>query len=94
VICSITRFRNLVPGYRDPVFGRPFVKRFALWYRTVVCLSCGVGVLWPNGWIDQDAIWYGCRPRPRRHCIRWGPSPSPKKWHSSPPLFGPCLLWL
>jgi len=22
------------------VFGRPFVKRFALCYRTVVCLSC------------------------------------------------------
>jgi len=44
------------------VFGRPFVKRFALCYRTVVlsvclsvlsvCLSiCDVGVLWPNGWI-------------------------------------------
>jgi len=26
------------------------------------CLSCpvsDVGVLWPNGWMDQDAIWYG-----------------------------------
>jgi len=36
------------------VFGRPFVKRFALCYRSVVCpvcLSvCNVGVLWPNGW--------------------------------------------
>jgi len=20
---------------------------------------CDVGVLWPNGWVDQDAIWYG-----------------------------------
>ena len=42
-------------------FGRPFVKRFAQWYRTVVlsvlscpvlsvCLSvCDAGVLWPNG---------------------------------------------
>jgi len=32
-------------------FGRPFVKRSALCalcYRTVVCLSCNVGVLWPN----------------------------------------------
>ena len=30
------------------VFGRPFIKRFALCYRTVVCLSCpvrNVGVL-------------------------------------------------
>jgi len=25
-----------------------------------VCLSvCNVGVLWPNGWMDQDATWYG-----------------------------------
>jgi len=32
----------------------------------------GPGLLWPNGWMDQDATWYGCRPRSRRHCIRWG----------------------
>ena len=34
----------------------------------------GPCVLRPNGWIDQDASWYGDRPRPRRHCVRWGPS--------------------
>jgi len=39
-----------------------------------VCLSCSVGVLWPNGWMDQDATWYGGRPRPRRYCVRWEPS--------------------
>jgi len=45
------------------VFRRPFVKRFALCYRTVVlsCLSClsvcNVDVLWPNGWMNQDATW-------------------------------------
>jgi len=36
-------------------------KRFALSYRTVVCLSCpvcDVNVLCPNGWMDQDATWY------------------------------------
>jgi len=41
------------------IFGRLFVKRFALCYRTVVCLSspvCNVGVLWPNGWTDQDKL--------------------------------------
>jgi len=26
------------------------------------------------------------------NCVRWGPS-SPKKGHSPPPIFGPCLLW-
>jgi len=30
--------------------------------------------LWPNGCMDQDAIWYGGRPRPRQHCVTWGPS--------------------
>jgi len=31
-------------------------------------------VLWPNGWMDQDASWYGGRPWPRPHCVRWRPS--------------------
>jgi len=29
---------------------------------------CNVGVLCSNGWMDQDATWYGGRPRPRPHC--------------------------
>ena len=40
--------------YFSPVFGR-----LVLWGRCPVCLSlclslCDVGVLWPNGWTDQD----------------------------------------
>ena len=100
----------------------------------------GPFLLLSNGWMHQDATWYGFRPRPRRLCFRWGPSyprrkghahpaqflahvycgqtagwmktplgteidlgpghivldggPSaPRNGHSSPPLFGPCLLW-
>jgi len=34
----------------------------------------GPCLLWPNGWMDQDATWYEGKPRPRRHCIRWGSS--------------------
>ena len=30
-------------------------------------------LLWPTGWKDQDATWYGGRPRPMLHCGRWGP---------------------
>jgi len=104
-------------GHRPPIFGP--------------CL------LRPNGWVDQDAIWYGGRARPRRYCVRWDTAPSkrghitptfrpiycgqtagwikmplgtevelgpghivldgdpaaPRKEHSSPPLFAPCLLW-
>jgi len=89
------------------VFGRPFVKRFALCYRSVVCLFClscpscpvclsvcNVGVLWPNGWMDQDATWYRCRSPPRPHCVRWGLSSPSQKGHSPPPpIFGPRMLW-
>ena len=67
------------------VFGRPFVKRFAVCYRSVVlsvlsaCLSvCNVRALWPNGWTDQDETWHAGRPRPWPHCVRWGPSSPPK----------------
>jgi len=49
----------------------------------------GPCLLWPNGWMHQDTTWCGGRPRPRRHCVRWGPS-SPK---GTPQLFGPYLLW-
>ena len=34
----------------------------------------GPCLLWPNGWMDEDAAWYGSRPRPRPHCTRRGPS--------------------
>jgi len=37
----------------------------------------------PDGWMDEDANWYGSRPRPRPHCARRGSS-SPRKRHSSP----------
>jgi len=47
--------------------------------RLSVLSVCNVGVLWPNGWMDQDETWHAGRPRPRPHCVRWGPSsPSTK----------------
>ena len=46
----------------------------------------GSCLLWPNGWIDEDAGWYRSRPRPRPHCIRRGPS-SARKGNSCPPIF-------
>jgi len=44
-----------------------------------VCLLSNVGVLWPNGWMDQDETWHAGRPRPWPHCVRWGPSSPPPK---------------
>ena len=40
-----------------------------------------------TSWMDQYAIWYVGRPRPRAHCVRWGLS-SPKKEAQPPPIFG------
>jgi len=39
-------FASICPMLTD--FGRPFVKRFALCYQTVVCPVCDVGTLWPQ----------------------------------------------
>jgi len=46
--------------------------------------------------MDQPETWHAGRPRPWPHCVRWGPSFSPKRGHSPPhkkKKFGPCLLW-
>jgi len=45
----------------------------------------GPCLLWPNGWMDEDAAWYGSRPRPRPHCIRRGPSS--RRRGTAAPLF-------
>jgi len=61
------------------------------------CLSalsvCDVGVLWSNGWRDQDETWHAGSPRPWPHCVRWRLETqllSPKG--AQPPIIGPCLL--
>jgi len=33
----------------------------------------GPCLLGPNGCMHQGTTWYGDRPQPRRHCVRWGP---------------------
>jgi len=55
----------------------------------------GPCLLWPNGGMgmDQDATWYGGRPRPRRHRFRWGTSlPSPRRERSLLPNFRPMFI--
>ena len=51
----------------------------------------GPCLLWPNGWMHQDATCYACRPEPRGLCVRWRPShPSLKRGRNSPsyrPMF-------
>ena len=49
-------------------------------------------LLWTNGWMHQDATWYGGRPQPRQLCVIWRSSALPKK-RRRPSIFGPRLLW-
>ena len=54
-------------------------------------VRCGQTAGWTNG------TWYGGRPRPRRLCVRWGPSYPQKKGTPIPPNFRPISIvakWL
>jgi len=48
----------------------------------------GPRLLLAYGWMDRDATWCEGRPRPRPHCVIWGPS-SPKGAH---PQFWPMFI--
>ena len=39
----------------------------------------GPFLLWPNGWMHQDATWYKGRPHLRGLCATWGRSSPPQK---------------
>ena len=52
----------------------------------------GPYLLRPNGYMDQDATWYGGSPQPSGLVLDGDPYPLPKKGRS-PQIFGPCLLW-
>jgi len=47
----------------------------------------GPCLLWPNGWMDQDATWYEGRPRPRRMVTQ---PLRPKQGHT--PQFSPMSI--
>jgi len=75
------------------VVGWLFIKRFALCYQTVVCPVCNVGVLWSNGWMDQNETWRGDRPWSRPLCVGWEPSlPPPKKKGAQTSNFWPMSI--
>jgi len=44
-------------------------------------------LLGPNGWMDEDATWYGSRPGPKPHFVRRGPSSLRERGTAAPPLF-------
>jgi len=53
----------------------------------------GPCLLWPNGWMYQDATWYGGKLQPRPIVLDGDPTPILQKGAQPPPIFGPCLLW-
>jgi len=81
------------------ISGRPFIKRFALCYRTVVCLSClsaclSVTLMYCGqtvGWIKMKlGTDVGLGPG---HIVLHGDPAPARKGHGRPPFFGSCLLW-
>jgi len=68
--------RNVAELWQSNGFGATVCKTVPLCYRTIVCpvlsvCDSDIGVLWPNGWMHQDTTWFGGRPRPGPHCVRW-----------------------
>jgi len=47
----------------------------------------GPCLLWPNGCMDEAGTWHGGRPQRRRLCVKWVPSPLPKRGRSPTPQF-------
>jgi len=50
--------------------GEPFVYWTVVLSVCPVCPVCDVGVLWPNGWTDQDETWHASRPQSWPHCVK------------------------
>ena len=84
--CICLSISSLAHMQLGKTFGRPFVQRFALCYQTVVLSVCDIGVLWPNGWMDQDETWHGLGPS---HIVLDGDPAPPQNGHSSTPNFRP-----
>ena len=51
----------------------------------------GPCLLWPNGWMDQDATWYGDRLGPSDFVLDGDQAPLLKKG-AKPLILGACLL--
>jgi len=72
---------GLGPG--DFVFDGDLATPRKKWHTHPIFGPC---LLWPNGWMDQDTIWYGGKPRRMRRCVRCGRI-SPLKGAQLPPSF-------
>ena len=64
-------------------------------YGTTASPLFGPCLLWPNGWIDQDATWYGGIGLGQGDIVLHGHLASPTERGRALLTFaaGPCLLW-
>ena len=70
-VCPVYDVGVLWPnGWMD--HGSPLQKGHSPQFSAHICCGQKAGCI-------KDSTWYGGRPRPRRHCVRWGPCPPPKK---------------
>ena len=78
------------------VFGRPFLKRFALCYRSIVCLSClSVTLVYCGQTVGRIKMKLGMQVGldPGHIVLHGDPAPPLPKGGRNPPIFGPYLLW-
>jgi len=82
------------------VFGRPFVKRFGVCYRSVVCLSVlfvclSVTLVYCGQKVGRIKMKLGMQVSlgPGHIVLDEDPGNPPPKGHSPIPIFGPYLLW-
>jgi len=73
-----------------PFIRRPFVKRFALCYRTVVLSALSVTLVYCGQTVEWIKMKLGMKVRPGHNVLDRDPAP-PKGAH--PPIFGACSLW-
>ena len=86
----------------NTIFGRPFVKRFALWYWSVVCLSVPycLSVCLSVAFVHCGQTVGRIKMKLRTHVglspghivLNLDPALPPPKGHSPHPIFGPYLL--
>ena len=95
ILITSVRIITFIP-FGELIFGRPFVKRFALCYQTVVCpvclsvtlVYCGQTVRWIKMKLGM-LVGLG----PGYIVLDGDPAPSPQKWEELPPQFSAHLVW-
>jgi len=80
------------------IFGRLFLKRFTLFYGTVVCpvsVCLSVTLVYCSQTVRLIKMTLGRKVGlcPDDIVLDGNPAPTCGKGHSTPSLFGPCLLW-